>query len=125
MLDFVLKHADFHDTVSICSLPVSKEGHTGMMMASHVQTVLEAVASNSSIGTICLAYDNATNFALVNKVLLGRSLLESLKSDRFLRDAHLSNSRPKNMFALELSRFDAPMPASGRVSLVVTTLPTP
>ena len=42
MLDFMLKRADFYDTVSICQLPVSKHGNTGLLIMTHVKVLLQA-----------------------------------------------------------------------------------
>lgn len=83
MLDFLLKRADYHDTLSVCSIPVAKAGHTAGVMMTHVKIVLQAILRDPRVGAICLAYDNASNFRTLNDVLLGESLPPALASDTF------------------------------------------
>ena len=36
MMDFMLKRADYHDTVSICSIPVTRLGNTNLQVLDTV-----------------------------------------------------------------------------------------
>ena len=87
MLDFMIKRADYHDTVSVSSIPVAKKGHTSHAVMGHIQAVLKPALDDSVVGLLCLAYDNATNFSMANNLLLGGSLPEALRSDEFWSSA--------------------------------------
>ena len=95
MLDFLLKRADNYDTVSVCCLPVAKNGHTGWLVMCHIKAVLGAALKDSAVGTICLAYDNGPNFRLVNNVLLGKPLTKiqtkAFQEDPFWNSCRLIN----------------------------------
>ena len=66
VMDFVVKRSDYHDGISVSSLPLGREGHSGQDAARHVGQVLQSVLAACLVGSICLAYDNATSFQALN-----------------------------------------------------------
>ena len=83
MMDFMLKRLDFFETTSICHVPVAQAGHTPLVVMNHVQSVLEATLRARTVGTVAIAYDNATSFQMLNNLLLGKPLPVDLRCDPF------------------------------------------
>jgi hypothetical protein len=79
MLEFILKRADFHETVSVSSIPLEKPNSCAQSAMTMIKVVLEAVVQQPRIGTSCVAYDNGTNFTLINSLLLGKPLSRCLQ----------------------------------------------
>ena len=83
MLDFMLKRADFHETLSVASVPITKKANTALAMMSTFKVILQALLANPKVGVLCITYDNGTSFAMINDLLLGRGLTPSLYADPF------------------------------------------
>ena len=81
VMDFVVKRSDYHDGISVSSQPLGREGHSGQDAARHVGQVLQSVLAACHVGSICLAYDNATSFQALNSFLLGCPLPEALRDN--------------------------------------------
>ena len=71
MMDFMLKRSDYHETVSVCSLPLTKKGQKAEMVMDIVSRVLEPILADHRVGSVFISCDNAVNFQMLNKTLLG------------------------------------------------------
>ena len=71
MMDFMVKRGDYHKTVSVCSLPLAKKGQKAEMVMEIVSRVLEPILADHRVGSLFMSCDNAVNFQMLNKALLG------------------------------------------------------
>ena len=83
MMDFLLKRADFHETISVAHVPVRQKGLNGTVMMSTISPLLQSLLSEEKVGVICIAHDHATHALLLNNFLLGEPLPSSLQQDPF------------------------------------------
>jgi len=83
MMDFVLKRADFHDSISVAHVPIAQKGLNGITMMSMTRPIVQSLLDESKVGVICIAHDHAPHSKMLNSFLLGQPLPHVLQQDPF------------------------------------------
>ena len=80
VLDFEMRRADYHETISFCSVPVIRSGHDAIGILALVKTILTALLREPMVGMLSLAYENDSNCKLLNDMLLGKPVTRGIAS---------------------------------------------